>query len=188
MLSVLGNVVFVFAIVEWALSKEKTPDEESWDPRSLEGEIDRNTVKPWSQVPDIILTVIALLVFNVFASKFGGYINDPSGMAVFIPALSPTFFSYLPWINAVWLLGLGLNFALIRIGKWQTWSRWFQILLDVASLVILIVMVAGPSIIAEAGETFAAAGISAYTDRRHLYRARNRHESAAHHPDRNLYH
>lgn len=151
-LSVFGNLVFVFAIVEWALAHAKSESEETWDPRSLTGEVSSDIVKPWSQVPDIILTVIALLVFNVFANKFGTYFNDAAGSSVFIPALSPVFFTYLPWINLLWVLGLVLNFALIRSGKWQPWSKWLQMGLDVMSVVLLILMATGRSIVTDAAE------------------------------------
>lgn len=152
LLSVFGNLVFVFAIVEWALSQEKIENEDTWDPRSLSGEASRDIVKPWSQVPDIVLTLVALLIFNVFAQKFGAYFNDAAGQPVFVPALSPVFFTYLPWINLIWVLSLGLNFALIRTGKWQPWSRWFQIALDTASIILLFVMVTGRSIVLDASD------------------------------------
>jgi len=158
MLSVFGNIVFVFAIVEWALSKARPENEDSWDPNSLKDETDSNTIKPLSQVPDILLTVFALVVFNVFASKFGAYFNNAAGQPVFIPALSPVFFSYLPWINVIWVLGLILNIILIRAGKWQTWTRLYQIVLDVLSIIILVTMATGQSIITEAAEKIIALG------------------------------
>lgn len=160
MLSVLGNIVFVFAIIEWAFSKEKSINEENWDPKSLEGEEYRDEIKPWSQVPDIALTIFTLLFFNLFTTKLGAYFNDASGISVFIPARSPVFFTYLPWFNTIWVLGLGLNFALIRIGKWQPWSRWFQVGLDVMSLIVLILMASGPSIIAPATDNFSTYGFT----------------------------
>jgi hypothetical protein len=158
MLSVFGNIVFVFAIVEWALSKAKPENEGSWDPNSLKDDTDSNTIKPLSQVPDILLTVFALVVFNVFASKFGAYFNDAAGLPVFIPALSPVFYTYLPWINVIWVLGLILNVVLIRVGKWQTWTRLYQIVLDVLSIIILVTMATGQSIITVAAEKIIALG------------------------------
>jgi H+/gluconate symporter-like permease len=158
MLSVFGNIVFVFAIVEWALSKAKPENEDSWDPNSLKDETDRNTIKPLSQVPDILLTVFALVVFNIFANKFGAYFNNAAGQPVFIPALSPVFYTYLPWINVIWVLGLILNIILIRTGKWQTWTRVYQIVLDVLSIIILVTMATGQSIITEAAEKIIALG------------------------------
>jgi hypothetical protein len=158
MLAVFGNVVFVFAIVEWALSKAKSENEDAWDPNSLKNEADRDTIKPWSQVPDIIMTVIALVVFNVFAPKFGAYFNDANGLSVFIPALSPVFFTYLPWFNVIWVLGLGLNVALISVGQWQAWSKWFQIGLDVVTVIVLIAMAAGRSIITDSADKLGQMG------------------------------
>lgn len=161
MLSVFGNVVFVFAIVEWAVRQAKPENEAAWDPRSLDEETSSDEIKPWNQVPDIIFTIIALLVFNVFARQFGANIIDAAGKSVFVPAIAAIFYTYLPWLNLVWILGLGLNIVLIRVGKWQTWSKWFQIGLDVFFIVLLIVMASGPSIILDAADklnTLGAAG------------------------------
>ncbi len=158
MLSVFGNVVFVFAIVEWVMGQARPENETAWDPRSLDEETASEEVKPWSQVPDIVLIILALLIFNVFAGQFGANITDSAGKSVFVPAIAPVFYSYLPWLNLLWVLGLGLNIALIRAGKWQTWSKWFQMGLDVLFIVLLIVMASGPSIILEAGDRIAALG------------------------------
>lgn len=158
MLSVFGNVVFVFAIVEWAMGQAKSEDESAWDPRSLDEETSSDEVKPWSQVPNILITIIALLVFNVFAGQFGANIIDPAGKSVFVPAIATIFYSYLPWLNLLWILGLGLNIALIRAGRWQTWSKWFQMGLDVFFIVLLIIMASGPSIILDAGDKLATLG------------------------------
>lgn len=160
MLSVLGNVVFVFAIVEWALAQSRPENEETWDPRSLDGEVKTDVVKPWSQVPDIILTTIALLIFNLFASQFGATISDAAGKQIFIPAISNVFYTYLPWLNLIWVLGIGLNLALIRTGKWQTWSRWFEAGLNIAGMVLLILMASGPSIITDFSDKAAMLGQS----------------------------
>jgi hypothetical protein len=160
MLSVLGNVVFVFAIVEWALGQSKPENEETWDPRSLDDEVKTDIVKPWSQVPDIILTTIALLIFNIFASQFGAVVNNASGKQIFIPAISEVFYNYLPWLNLIWILSIGLNLALIRIGKWQTWSRWFEAGLNVGGMIVLIVMVSGPAIITDLSGRLAMLGPS----------------------------
>jgi hypothetical protein len=158
MLSVFGNIVFVFAIVEWALSKAKPENESAWDPNTLKDEQDRDEVKPLSQVPDILLTVFALVALNLFGSQFGAYFNNAAGQPVYIPVLSPAFFSYLPWINVIWVLGLVLSFALIRAGKWQPWSRWFHIGLDVLSIIILVAMASGRSIVTDAADKLTAMG------------------------------
>ncbi len=158
LLSVFGNIVFVFACIEWALSMAKPEDENTWDPESLKNESDIDTVKPISQVPDIFLTVLALVVLNLFGSQIGAYFNDAAGQPVFIPAISSEFFRYLPLINVIWVLGLVLSIALIRDGKWQPWTRWFKIGLDALSIVLLISMASGPSIVTDATDKLMAMG------------------------------
>jgi len=158
LLSVFGNIVFVFACIEWALSLAKPEDEQTWDPTSLKNETDIDTVKPLSQVPDIVLTIFSLIVLNLFGHQIGAYFNDAAGQPVFIPALSAEFFRYLPLINLIWVLGLVLSIALIRAGKWQPWTRWFKIGLDALSIALLVSMVSGRSIVTDAADKLMAMG------------------------------
>jgi hypothetical protein len=150
LLSVFGNIVFIFAMIEWGLSraKEHTEKEGNWDPRSLEGREDNDLFKPWERIPDIVFTLALLLVFNFYPQWIGVFfIDQATGMWVHIPFLSQTFFQYLPWLNILWLAALALNFALLRSGKWQPWSRWFQIGMDVYTLVLFIRMASGNPIV-----------------------------------------
>jgi len=150
LLSALGNIVFIFALVEWGMSraKEERQKEEAWDPRSLEGKEDEDEFKPWERIPEIVFTLAALLIFNFYPQWIGIFINDgTSGNWVHVPFLSPAFFQYLPWLNILWLMSLALNFALLRISKWQTWSKWFQIGIDVLTMSVFILLASGSPIV-----------------------------------------
>ena len=155
LLSIFGNIVFIFAMIEWGLSRAREQDEKegTWDPRSLDGKEDSDNFKPWERIPDIVFTLALLLVFNFYPQWIGVFfIDKATGMWVHIPFLSQTFFQYLPWLNILWLAGLALNFALLRAGKWQPWSRWFQIGMDVFTLSLFIWMASGNPIVQFAQE------------------------------------
>lgn len=145
-LSVLGNVVFIFALIEWGMSRANEDRErnEIWDPRTLENKDDDGRVKPWERVPDIVFTLAALLVFNFYPQWIGVYFVDKAiGGWVHIPFLTEVFFQYLPFLNILWLGGIALSFGLMRAGSWQPWSRWYQIVIDVLSITLFILMATG---------------------------------------------
>jgi hypothetical protein len=155
LLSVFGNIVFIFAIVEWGMSrvKEENGKDEIWDPRSLIGREDEDVFKLWERIPDIVFTLALLLVFNFYPHWIGIFLTDKiTGTWVQVPFLSQDFFHYLPWLNILWLSGLALNLALLRTGKWQPWSKWFQIGLDVFTMALFIVMATGNNLIAIAAD------------------------------------
>jgi hypothetical protein len=150
LLSMLGNIVFIFALIEWGMARARKENDqgETWDPRSLTGKEDSDIFKSWERIPEIVFGLALLLVFNFYPQWIGIYFTEPAtGNWVIIPFLSQAFFQYLPWLNILWLAGVALNFALLRIGKWQPWSRWFQIGMDVFTMALFIVMASGSSII-----------------------------------------
>jgi hypothetical protein len=150
LLSVFGNIVFIFALIEWGMSRAKDEHEkgESWDPRSLDDRENADEFKPWERIPDIVFILALILAFNFYPQWIGIFFNDGStGNWVHVPFLSSVFFQYLPWLNILWLAGLALNFALLRFGKWQPWSRWFQIGIDVFTLPLFILMASGSPIV-----------------------------------------
>ena len=61
----VGNAVFVLPVLNGRFHW-KPEDEQTWDPTSLKNETDIDTVKPLSQVPDIVLTIFSLIVLNLF--------------------------------------------------------------------------------------------------------------------------
>jgi hypothetical protein len=85
-------------------------------------------------------------VLNFYPQAIGiGFLKD--GQWTFVPALSEAFFRMLPWLNIVWILGIGLQVMLLRQGRWTTLTRWFDIGLKIAGIVIAYVLLKGPSLI-----------------------------------------
>lgn len=147
LISAFGSIVLVFAILERVLPASKFEKEmEDWDPSELEREPDPAEVKPAERIVGIGVTVLGLVILNVYPDLVGpGFVID--GRWTFIPALSAAFFRYLPWINVLGLLHIGLNLVLLRAGQWKAYSRAADLALDVAGAVLAGFMLAGPALI-----------------------------------------
>jgi uncharacterized membrane protein len=144
-LSLLGNVVFIFAILEWALPKTAEKSKE-WDPRSLKEHVERENARPLSLVWEIAWLAAALLIFNFYPQWIvAGSLNN--GTWTFVPILSAEFFRDLPWLDGVWVLGIVLNVILLRSGGWQAGTRWFKVAVSLLNMVILILMAVGAPIV-----------------------------------------
>ncbi len=163
LISAFGNIVIVFAILERVLpaSKfEQREEEEEWDPAQLAAEPDPAEVKPAEPIVAILVTVIALVVLNLYPDLVGiGFVSQ--GRWTTVPALSDAFFRYMPWINLLGVLQIGLNLVLLRRGRWNTDSRIANLVLDVCGIVLAGVMLAGPSLVDLTTEKLAATPLGA---------------------------
>lgn len=158
-ITVLGNVVLIFAIIERALPdlKELSLD---WDPRSLpdEAPTQSQAVNVPETVANIVFTLIGVLILNFYPQILGmGFIQN--GEWVFIPLLSAAFFQYLPWINLFSGLEIVKDFILLRQERWQLVTSWFSVVLDVLQIGMLYVIVRGPSVVGLTAANLQAAGI-----------------------------
>lgn len=149
-ISAFGNIVLIFAILQWALPASEFEDEKqakSWDPAELEKEPEPDEVRISQPIWAIFFTVAALLIFNLYPQIIGiGYFDG--GTWTFVPALTQAFYSYLPWIDALWLLQIVLNIFLLRQGRWTAATRWFDVALNLATIVIAAMLLTGPALVA----------------------------------------
>lgn len=151
----LGAVTLTFAILErvapdLALEVE---GEAAWDPRALPVVQDRDRIEVGGQVAGIVLTVIALIVFNFFPEWIGigfrGSIDGAPKSWYTMPLLAPVFFTaYLPWLNALWVANIGLSIVLLRQGRWQRLTRLIDFVLAILGVFVVYQMAFGPSLLA----------------------------------------
>lgn len=167
-MQILGNLVLVFAILQWAWPKlEVDLHGEKWDPRELEPVEDPLRIKRFEKLWDIVFALIALLVFN-FYSQYVGIYNLINGEWSFQPVLGEGFFRYLPWFNILWILSIALNIVLLRRGRWDVATRLATIALSIFNIAVcgsilasgpeslfIINTLAIPGIPPEVGETLA---------------------------------
>jgi hypothetical protein len=95
----------------------------------------------------MVFLILFLIVFNLYPGIIGiGFFNDNDW--VFIsPVLTDAFFSYLPWINILFLLQIGFNLHLLRQGTWNMTTRIMNILLEVGSIALAVAMLRGPDLV-----------------------------------------
>lgn len=145
-ISVVGTVVIIFALIQW-LNPDIRLQKKEWDPRKMKAEPDPERVKVAEPIGEIIFTVIALVVFNLYPQWIGpaSYHN---GQWVTAPVLTAAFFQYLPWLNVVWALQIGMDAFLLSQGRWTAVTRWIAIAVSVFTIGIGVRMLAGPAIVA----------------------------------------
>jgi hypothetical protein len=153
-MAVLGNIVLIFALIEWLMPKVTKEKEGAWDPRSMEDRREQDKVSLAEAIAGIVFTLIALLVFNLYPQWVGVGFTD-GGKVVFTPILTEAFFRLLPVLNVVWILDLVKEAILIRESKWTGFTRWMDIGLHVAGIGIAAAMiVTGPIAVLPANTVF----------------------------------
>ncbi len=159
-LSALGNIVIIFAVIQYLapdLSKELDKDDD-WDPLKMEKIEDDQELSRFEQVFEITFSVIGLAVFNFFPELLGiSFLKN--GEWIFLPAFSQTFFSFLPWINALWGAEIVLGLFLLIQGRWQTATRWVSIAIKIMTVGLAGFMLAGPSLVGLNPQDMVASGI-----------------------------
>ncbi len=159
-ISALGNIVLVFAALQYfwpELGKELDKDDD-WDPRKMERIEEKDQVSRFEQVAEITFSIIGLALFNFFPELLG-FSFTQNGEWISLPALSPAFFTYLPWINLVWGAEIILVVFLLIQGRWQTATRWVAVAIKVMSVGLAGFMLTGPSLVALHAQDLVNAGI-----------------------------
>jgi hypothetical protein len=131
-----GNIVLIFAILQWAVPAFSTPDKKKeWDPQSLKAINKPDKIKRAELIVEIVFTFIALIIFNFYFDRVGIY-NNFEGQWTFIPILTDAFKPYIPWLSLMWILTIILDLVLLRKGTWQTGTRLFSILVSALNIII----------------------------------------------------
>jgi hypothetical protein len=125
-----GNIVLIFAILQWALPEFKFPTkDQEWDPHSLKAISQPDKIKRGELIAEIVFTLLALIIFNFYLDRVGIY-NNINGSWTFTPVLTPAFTPYIVWFDLLWVLTIIQDVILLRKGAWQTGSRIFSIVLS----------------------------------------------------------
>jgi len=163
LITAFGNIVLVFAILELVVPTSKYKNdlrEEAWDPVQLTKEADPDAVSTRGAIGTIVFTLLALLVVNIYPQVLGvWFLKD--GQWVNIPIFSQAFFQMVPWLNVVWIMGIGLQVVLLRQRNWTALTRWFEIGLKILGIAIFYLLLRGPSILNISTDSFINVSISA---------------------------
>ena len=148
-----GIVVAIFAIIQFA-SLDLKMKTQAWDPLKMKAEPDPERVSIPGALAKIVITVLALVIFNLYP-QWVGLSSFSTGEWVHAPVLTAAFFQYLPWLSLLWAAEAGMNMRLVARGKWSQSLRWLSVVIAVLTVVILAWMLAGPEIV-----TFSAADLA----------------------------
>jgi hypothetical protein len=156
-----GSIVFIFAILEWALFRagvkveiKGLPNEKEWNPHSLTKLSLPNQVKMGETILEILACFAAIVIFNFFPEVIGfGYGTGGTwyigaGNWTFVPLLSKVFYYYVPYLTIVWVLTVILDIVLLRMGHWNITARIGLIGLKLTGILIAVLMLNGPSLLA----------------------------------------
>ncbi len=171
-IAAFGNIVLVFAILErFVPTSEFRMDEgKEWDPTSLIKEPEPQDVKPWEPIFAIVFIFIALSIFNFnqqwlslqYGYNNGQYIGwwvSGQGQQGVIPLFSDAFFRWLPLMNIAWVAEIILNGMLLRTSRWDIPTRLLSIGIKAFQIVILALLLSGPSILGITPESLKASGV-----------------------------
>jgi hypothetical protein len=148
LMTAFGNIVLVFAILQRFAPDLKFEDkeDEEWNPRDLPDVEESDQVSRSGAITETVFMVLGLVLFNIYPEFIGIYGLTDKG-SFFLPIFSQAFFSYMPWINLLWGLQIGLNVMLLQQMRWQTGTRWFWIAIKAGGIALTYAMLMGPSII-----------------------------------------
>jgi hypothetical protein len=156
LITALGNIVLVFIILERVLPNPDFEKEwEDWDPKELAQEPDPDRVSLGGQIFTLFFMILFLVILNLYPNIIGFLFFSEKGWTFIAPVLTKAFFSYLPWINILILLQMGLHLYLLRHGSWNVTSRVANIVLELADIALAVVMLRGPALVAMTPGQFA---------------------------------
>jgi hypothetical protein len=144
--SVFGNVVLIFAILEIALPRIGRKKKE-WDPRSLTGFTPVDSIEPGGLAADIAFCAFAIVLFNFYPDWIGITFKQGAGWVKTGTILTPFFFSLLPWLTIAWVAKIAVDVALLAKGRWTRALRWGFAAVQVFMIGVLATMLFGAPII-----------------------------------------
>jgi hypothetical protein len=150
-ITALGYIVLAFAVIDRSMAAQEVAAEleeerTAWDPQSLARQPDPDQVKPAESIFAILFLLLGLALFNLYP-QWVGFWWLVDGEWTHVPMLAPAFFTYLPWINLLILLEIGLHLVLLRRGRWGIGTRLTNIVLNLAGILLAAAMLAGPALI-----------------------------------------
>ena len=140
-----GTLVIVFVLVERYTPASKEIKSE-WEPEDLLKIEEPNRMNKVEVILSIVFATIGIVIFNFYPELIRLY-QMQDGVWTSFPILTETFFSYLLFLNIIWILEIILHGLVLRDDEWTKATRLFEIGISILNIVLLIVMVAGPSIV-----------------------------------------
>jgi hypothetical protein len=149
-MTTLGIITFVYALIERYATEETGQTEqveEAWNPADLPPLEDPDRINRVSFILGTCIYVIFFLWFNFFPEYVGIFYHTSKTGWGFLPLLSDEFKPHLYRLDIFWALSCIFNYALLRAGRWQRWSRLCDFSLSLFAIYITYLMLTGPPIL-----------------------------------------
>jgi hypothetical protein len=139
-------VTLIFAAIQF-FEPEFKSKARKWDPRKLKSFPDQERVGIPGALGEIVVSILALVVFNFYGHWIGlNTIQD--GGWVHFPILTEDFFRYLPWLSLIWIIQAVFHVLLIVRGRWNVPLRWTTAVISSLTILILAWILSSPAIVA----------------------------------------
>ncbi len=143
-----GMMVIIFAILERTVPDFKVDFDEDWTPDDLPEAEEPVQVKPLENIFEIVFTIAALVMFNVYPHWIGAFTFNDGNLTSFVPLLSAEFLTtFLVILNVRWALGLGFSFTMLWQPHLEQYGKWARLALKVFDLGILWAFLNGPQML-----------------------------------------
>jgi hypothetical protein len=164
LIAAFGNIVLVFAIIERTQAANELEKEfQEWDPKELQSEPDPDQISRGDNIATIIFTVLGLVLLNLYPNLLAvGFFSSDTWVS--FPVLTETFFRFLPWINIMGLLQIVFSGYMLSQRSWTPATRVANILVDIASMVLSIVILRTPGIFGITPDALRSIGITEAAD------------------------
>lgn len=141
-ISAFGSVTLAFAVMERLLPDEGKEGilaiRGEWDPRKLPPvQPKESAVRLSDPVASLVFTVAAIVIFNLFARQAGPTHPADSFWHFASMFQSETIARFLPYWNALWVVGLIHQIILLVRREWSVPSRLLEIALSASGTVLL---------------------------------------------------
>lgn len=163
-IQVVGMVTIIFALIQRSAPGMKPADAASeFDPRKLKTapELEGEPFKPAGLVVEIVMSLIALALFNFFPQVVGIYYYSNSQWS-FFPVLTAAFFAYVPLMSCLWALEIALKGSVLAAGRWTLMTQWLRIGLKVLTIGLIYMLITGPDIVSVPAEAILNPGSAGF--------------------------
>lgn len=166
MISILGGMTLGFSLLERFVPDFKINEEKEWQARSLLTITKPSKISHAELIAEIIFSTLGIVIFNffpqmvVFTPSLNSVIETGSWSSVpFFSILSESFFGYVPYLSVIWGATIILDGILLQRGRWEAWTRWLYLQLKIFSIVLVVFMLVGPSLVTGDTDALVASGL-----------------------------
>jgi len=146
----VGLITAIFAALE-RFAPASAADQEDWDPRELPRTLDPDRLDRGDLIFEVCMLVGLLVFFNAVVRWQGPAIYWNNGSLTVLGRFTPELLALVPWLNALWISELALNLFVLGRGRWNPSTRLLDIGINVATLIVLAVILGLPAIVDIAG-------------------------------------